>query len=125
MSIRTKQKRRARYYVHQWNSQVVVPVKLGKLRKLHPEQHMDEIFLGNSMLDGVLKSSWRSSRRGTLALRADGKPCTGCGEDFKPWFIKRSEVERERDAEIRKGDNISLDTANVYQTLLDDGELKL
>lgn len=60
--------------------------------KHHPEQQPDEIYMGNTTLDGVLGSSWKTSRLGNVALSSSGEPLE-TWDNYKPWFIKVSEVE--------------------------------
>jgi hypothetical protein len=61
--------------------------------RTHPEQEPDEVYLGNTTIEGVMRSSWRTSRLGEYPLCADGSPYKGT--DLRPWFIKRSEVQGE------------------------------
>ena len=66
--------------------------------KHHPEQQEDEIYMGNSLLAGFLKSAWRLKRRGIQALDCNGKPINDPDDDFRPWFVKRSEVQEKADS---------------------------
>lgn len=61
--------------------------------KHHPEQFENEIYMGNTTMDGILRSSWKTSRCGKVALGRDGQPVGHYTEDFKPWFIQVAEVE--------------------------------
>jgi hypothetical protein len=78
----------------------------------HPEQHDDEIYLGNTTERDLWRSDWNSSRMGEASKSPFG--------DLRPWFIARSEVE----GKIR---SISADAPNydervrTYQSMLDDG----
>jgi hypothetical protein len=61
--------------------------------KHHPEQRDPEIYMGNTLADGFRLSSWTTKRMGQTPLMADGSPFNHATE-LRPWFIKRSEVER-------------------------------
>ncbi len=74
-----------------------------QIKNRHPEQKEDEIFLGNACHADAQKSYWKSSRFGNVAYQLDGKviPYSESKDYFgvsfdrlRPWFIKKSEVER-------------------------------
>ncbi len=86
--------------------------------KHHPEQQPDEIYMGNSTIDGVLKSSWKTSRRGEVALGSNGQ---FCGEgDLRPWFVKISEVENALIAAENEKQPWKEITTKAYQEMLDN-----
>lgn len=64
----------------------------------HPEQLDGEIYLGNTDDEGFYKSCWRTKRRGTNPLMADGSPYTGL-HPLYPWFVSRHEVQQRADDE--------------------------
>lgn len=59
--------------------------------KHHPEQADDEIYMGNSTLEAMHKSSWRTGRLGNQPLTRGGAPLSD--SELRPWFIKLSEVQ--------------------------------
>lgn len=61
--------------------------------KHHPEQKPDEIYMGNTSIEGFLQSGWKTKRRGITPLGSNGLPLDRCSaEDLRPWFIKTDEV---------------------------------
>jgi len=60
------------------------------MEKSHPEQGDDEIFMGNTTDQWFGKMGWLTKRLGKHGLTALDQPT---GSDWKPCFIKRSEVE--------------------------------
>jgi hypothetical protein len=89
--------------------------------KHHPEQLDGEIYMGNSLIDCVLKSSWKTIRRGNLALRRDGNPVCDPDPDFKPWFLKSSEVEAAIDLERRAGNSWSAERIKTLRSMVSAG----
>ena len=87
----------------------------------HPECQPDEIYMGNSSLLDLHQSNWRTKRFGTTAIDIKGNVLgsTGYPGSFRPWFIKRSEVEQAIEAERAKPDNpCGKDRIRVYEGLL-------
>lgn len=65
------------------------------MNQRHPEQQLDEIFIGNSSL--CWRSSWRTLRIGDVAFALDGTVVVGA----TPAFVQMSEIEQAiRDAEM-------------------------
>lgn len=88
--------------------------------KHHPEQREGEIYMGNSTSDDILKSSWRTIRRGTVALGIDGNPVNDPDADFKPWFIKVFEVMQTIACEHVDNNPWSADRIGTLQRLVND-----
>ena len=86
----------------------------------HPEQDIDEIYLGNTRSKDVWKSSWRTSRIGDNPLKADGTPYT-C-DDLKPWFVQRSEVQAEIEKEKRNAEPWSKERIRMFEEMLEKGD---
>ncbi len=80
--------------------------------KHHPEQQDDEIYMGNSTFEGVLKSSWLTKRR--------GNPVSGQNEDIKPWFIKVSGVEARITARRRENNPCRAEYIENLQQMIDE-----
>ncbi len=90
--------------------------------KHHPEQLEDEIYMGNSTLEDMLKSSWKTSRLGEVALMANGQPIDWRGgrTDLKPWFIKVSEVEQSIENERLNYKPWSAERIRTLQPMIDE-----
>lgn len=87
------------------------------MKKHHPEQQDDEIYLGYNIASDMWKSWWQTSRLGNIV--EDDK----CKEDreYRPWFILRSEVQCKIDTEKAQNNSWSADRIRVYQEMLDRG----
>lgn len=83
----------------------------------HPEQGCDEIYMGNTLPQEVFKSSWLTSRLGHCPQKSDGTPLLG---DYRPWFIKRSEVQATLD-NVKYEKYAQEEKRRIYQGMLDKG----
>lgn len=102
------------------------------MKKHHPEQQEDEIYLGNESTSNFLyhkqpACGWKSKRNGHQAFYSDGTPMQS--GDMCPMFIKRSEVEaaineKYREAHAAQNEftqDMHLNTANTLTQLLERG----
>ncbi len=98
-----------------------------QIKHRHPEQGLDEIFLGNAVLKDVQDSSWRSSRLGRTAYMLNGTEIKRQDSQFRfndlmPWFIKKEEVEGAIKFETFMQGAGWRDTVAVYQSMLDEAK---
>ena len=82
----------------------------------HPEQHPEELYLGNTRPEYVWRLPWRTSRLGENPLMADGTPCPY--GNIKPWFIQRHEVQEAIEDEKRNDKPWSAITIRVFERML-------
>ena len=85
--------------------------------KHHPEQQDDEIYMGNATPDSLCRSSWRTSRLGTVAFNSFGKVMYNSG--YFPWFVKISEIQAVIDNEnLMRGPNWQ-EKVRTFQPMVD------
>jgi len=86
----------------------------------HPEQKPDEIYLGNASADTILRSSWKTSRRGINPLGSNGLPLDKYfPETLKPWFIKTDEVRERIAAEKSRQSGICAIAVTALESLIE------
>ena len=95
-----------------------------KFKLTHPECLPTEIYMGNTSVYDVAKTSWKSSRLGKQPIGANGPlPYV----DLRPWFIQRSEVQAKIEIEQNKTWRTSAEVRNAnenvkaWQDMLDNG----
>jgi len=90
--------------------------RLTKMKKWHPEQEDDEIYMGNGV-PGTPCCGWKTKRFGSYPFDCNGKaiyPNYG----LYPIFVKRDEIE----AEItRRKENKGVLDTDYLQEMLDEG----
>jgi len=75
----------------------------------HPEQKMDEVFLGNFTPHDFAAVSWKTKRTGGFAYCQDGRLYPEQKRHgVKPAFASRAEIEQFIEQEIAAGDIIGM-----------------
>jgi|SRR6185369_3242033 len=91
--------------------------------KHHPEQAESEIYMGNTTAEGMMSSSWRTSRLGNVAYNRDGAVIPG--QDLLPWFVQRREVEEQSARVAEKKEFRWEEIVRLYQDMLSTGRISI
>lgn len=85
----------------------------------HPEQLEDEIYMGNTSVEDLHRSNWRTSRLGRVPITAFGTRLAG--DRLLPWFIKSEEVAAKIEFERQAAKPWSQSRINDLQPMLTSG----
>lgn len=88
--------------------------------KRHPEQLDGELWIGNVEAMQFHKSAWLSKRMGITPRDVNGDPIEPRLGDYRPWFIRASEIEQAIATEEALQRPWSAEKITVYRKMLEE-----